>query len=123
MPNIFEDVPRQAAAEQIDLLLARPGLRIERIVSTGQASPEGFWYDQPQDEWVIVLRGAAGLLVEGEAERTSVPGISSFCRRESAIASPSRRPMSRPFGSLCISARAIASARGAGQITRSSVVS
>ncbi len=74
MPNIFEGVPQRAAAEQVDALLARPGLRIERIVSTGQASPEGFWYDQPQDEWVIVLRGAAGLLVEGQAEQTLGPG-------------------------------------------------
>ncbi len=44
-------------------------MRIERIVSTGQSSPEGFWYDQSQDEWVIVLSGHAGLLIEGEAER------------------------------------------------------
>ena len=40
----------------------------------GQASPPGFWYDQPQDEWVIVLRGAAGLLVEGEPEQRLGPG-------------------------------------------------
>jgi cupin 2 domain-containing protein len=74
MDNIFQDIPRRAANEQVEALLARPGLRIERIVSTGQASPAGFWYDQPQDEWVIVLRGAAALLVEGEAERTLGPG-------------------------------------------------
>src|SRR5215204_3145177 len=36
------------------------------IVSTGQASPPGFWYDQPLDEWIVVLAGSAGLLVEGE---------------------------------------------------------
>ena len=69
MKNIFEGVPQRATEEQIDALLARPGLRIERIVSTGHASPEGFWYDQPLDEWVIVLRGMAGLQVEGEAEQ------------------------------------------------------
>lgn len=74
MANIFRDVPGRAANEQVDALLSRPGLRIERIVSTGQASPPGFWYDQPQHEWVIVLRGAAGLLVEGETERPLGPG-------------------------------------------------
>jgi cupin 2 domain-containing protein len=74
MENIFRDIPRRAANEQVEALRSRPGLRIERIVSTGQASPPGFWYDQPQDEWVIVLRGAAGLIVEGEAERTLGPG-------------------------------------------------
>lgn len=78
MENIFRDISRRAASEQVEALFARPGLRIERIVSTGQASPPGFWYDQPQDEWVIVLRGGAGLLVEGEAERTLGPGDFAF---------------------------------------------
>ncbi|MBU6529261.1 cupin domain-containing protein (plasmid) [Methylocystis sp. MJC1] len=40
--------------------------RIERIVSTGQASPLGFWYDQEQTEWVVLLSGSAGLMFEGE---------------------------------------------------------
>ncbi len=76
--NLFRDLPCKAAEERIDVLLSRPGLRVERIVSTGQASPPGFWYDQPQDEWVIVLRGAAGLLVEGESERRLGPGDFAF---------------------------------------------
>lgn len=66
--NIFADLPTTLAGERVDAFLSAPGLRIERIVSTGQASPEGFWYDQPEDEWVIVLSGSARLLVEGEAE-------------------------------------------------------
>lgn len=74
MRNIFEGVPDESAEEQIEVLLSRPGIAIERIVSTGQASPPGFWYDQPQDEWVLVLRGAAGLMIEGEAERRLAPG-------------------------------------------------
>ena len=40
-------------------------MRIERIVSTGQASPAGFWYDQPDDEFVVLLSGAAALRFEG----------------------------------------------------------
>jgi cupin 2 domain-containing protein len=74
MPNIYDGVASQQADEQVDRLLARPGLRIERIVSTGQASPPGFWYDQPEDEWVVVLKGRAALVIEGEAERVLAPG-------------------------------------------------
>lgn len=65
MTNLFRDLPvAPLAAESIDTLLARPGLRIERIVSTGQASPPGFWYDQPQHEWVVLLQGGARVTVE-----------------------------------------------------------
>jgi cupin 2 domain-containing protein len=66
--NLFSDLSFPLDDEQVDTLLTRPGLRIERIVSTGQASPPGFWYDQPQDEWVVVLAGAARLRLDGEAE-------------------------------------------------------
>ena len=51
-----------------DLLqVRRQGARIERIVSTGQSSEAGFWYDQEQVEWVVLLSGSAGLLFDGEA--------------------------------------------------------
>src|SRR5271156_5462099 len=65
--NMFADLPAPALDEAIIVLAEWPGARIERIVSTGQASPPGFWYDQDQTEWVVVLAGSAGLLVEGEA--------------------------------------------------------
>lgn len=74
MNSIFEDLPGSGAEEEFTDLLKRPGVRIERIVSTGQASPPGFWYDQPHDEWVILLKGAAGLAIEGEEERRLKPG-------------------------------------------------
>jgi cupin 2 domain-containing protein len=72
--NIFDNLPGGDADEEFTDLLKRPGVRIERIVSTGQASPPGFWYDQAHDEWVILLKGAAGLAIEGEAERRLKPG-------------------------------------------------
>ncbi|PSS58788.1 cupin domain-containing protein [Pseudomonas sp. BBP2017] len=73
--NLFNPLPAAATHEHFDELLARPGLRIERIVSHGQASPAGFWYDQPQGEWVLVLTGSAGLRLEHEsAERVLRPG-------------------------------------------------
>lgn len=65
--NLFADVPAHLAQEEITTLLSSRGLRIERLVSRGQASPADFWYDQPQDEWVIVLAGCAELACEGDA--------------------------------------------------------
>ncbi|HLI22263.1 MAG TPA: cupin domain-containing protein [Stellaceae bacterium] len=64
--KLFANVPKRLAAEQFRALLAAPNLRIERIVSTGQATPEGEWLDQSQGEWVMLLRGAARLRFEGE---------------------------------------------------------
>ncbi len=68
--NIFAGVRAASTCgdEQVSEILARPGFRIERIVSTGQASPPGFWYDQAWDEWVMILRGAARLRFENEAD-------------------------------------------------------
>lgn len=59
--NLTDRLPFPSDAEAFDTLFARPGLRIERIVSHGHASPEGFWYDQPHDEWVVVVQGEAVL--------------------------------------------------------------
>ena len=73
--NLFSPLPDARAAEIVDRLFARPGLRIERIVSCGQASPPGFWYDQPEGEWVLLLQGAALLRFADEAEpRRLMPG-------------------------------------------------
>jgi cupin 2 domain-containing protein len=66
--NLLTDVPPATATETIDELLATSNVRIERIISHGHASPEGFWYDQEWAEWVVVLRGSAGLMFEGESE-------------------------------------------------------
>jgi cupin 2 domain-containing protein len=65
--NLFADIPGALPAELITPLLDAPQVRIERIVSRAHASPPGFWYDQPQAEWVVVLSGSAGLQLEGEA--------------------------------------------------------
>ena len=62
--NLFADLRQQMPDELITTLLEAANIRIERIVSHGQASPEGFWYDQDQHEWVIVLKGAARLRFE-----------------------------------------------------------
>lgn len=73
------------AEEQIRTLLATTGGRIEHIVSAGQASPEGFWYDQDSTEFVVLLAGAARLRIAGEdVPRTMGPGdylvLPAHCR-------------------------------------------
>lgn len=64
--NLFADIPTSLPAELLQTLVKRSNLRIERIVSHGQTSPEGFWYDQAEHEWVAVLRGAARVRFERE---------------------------------------------------------
>jgi cupin 2 domain-containing protein len=66
--NLLRDIPDARAGEITDTLVARPDLRIERIVSLGQASPSGFWYDQAETEWVLLLVGAARLRFADEPE-------------------------------------------------------
>jgi cupin 2 domain-containing protein len=73
--NLFGSASGDSRQEIVTSLLDTPNLKIERIVSMGQRSPPGFWYDQPWAEWVIVLAGSAGLFCEGEAEvRVLSPG-------------------------------------------------
>jgi len=60
--NLFVGFPQCGSAEeQFDELVNSDSMRVERIVSTGQASPPGFWYDQEQAEWVVLLSGSAEL--------------------------------------------------------------
>ena len=66
--NLLRDLPDSRAGEVTDALCEAPGLRIERIVSHGQASPPGFWYDQAEAEWVLLLAGAARLRFADEPE-------------------------------------------------------
>lgn len=66
--NIFAPLPDARSGELFETLVERGGVRIERIVSHGQATPEGEWYDQEWDEWVLILSGRAGLQVEGNPE-------------------------------------------------------
>ena len=60
--NLFADLPAaHLPTELVTTLMDAADVRIERIISHGHASPADFWYDQPQAEWVIVLKGAARL--------------------------------------------------------------
>lgn len=72
--NLFDDLPRQASEELFTELLSLKGVRIERIVSTGQSTPTDRPYNQEWDEWVLLVSGRAGLWIEGEGEREFRPG-------------------------------------------------
>jgi cupin 2 domain-containing protein len=72
--NLFDDVPAHADIESFTPILLREGIRIERIVSTGQSTPAENPHRQGHDEWVVLLAGAAGLRIEGEGERNLRPG-------------------------------------------------
>ena len=71
--------------ENTRLLLAEPGLRLERIHSCEAASPEGFWYDQAEHESVLVLRGSARLRFEDETH------VRDLCVGDSLLIPPHRR--------------------------------
>ena len=64
--NIYQDIPEKLSEELIEVLLERPGLKMERIVSKGHRTPDGSWYDQKTHEWVMVLTGSAGLKIKGQ---------------------------------------------------------
>lgn len=63
--NLFANLPELSGSEHLLSLFENPPVKIERIVSQSYSSPPGFWYDQDEDEWVIVVRGKTALEFEG----------------------------------------------------------
>ena len=59
--NLFTELPAAVDGEVFETLFANPTCRVERIVSFGHVSPPGFWYEQEEDEWVVLLVGSAVL--------------------------------------------------------------
>ncbi len=89
--NLLAELPAKLPQEQFDRLVIHSHGRIERILSHGHASPAGFWYDQAEDEWVMLMKGAA--ILEFEDERVSLqPGdhyqIAAHRRHRVAWTSP-----------------------------------
>ncbi len=72
--DLFAGIPDDGAGERFETLLETPGFRVERIVSRGHASTEGFWYDQGTHEWVLLLKGAARVTLEGGGSFELLPG-------------------------------------------------
>lgn len=74
MANIFElplSLPNQ---ELFEPLVSGNNILIERIISTGQTTPPGEWYDQNRDEWVILLQGEASLAYADGSKKKLTPG-------------------------------------------------
>ena len=72
--NLLDGVAAILPEELFETLHRAADFRIERIVSQGHASPEGFWYDQSGHEWVLMVQGAARLRFEGEEVMELTPG-------------------------------------------------
>lgn len=72
--NIFELIPKSLDKELVETLIQQGDVKIERIVSTGQSSPEFGWYDQLFAEWVMVLSGEAIIAFEGGEDCHLVAG-------------------------------------------------
>ena len=66
--NILSDIQKKADDEAFDTILQAQQFKVERIVSHGHATTKDEWYDQDKDEWVLILKGNAGLLFEGNDE-------------------------------------------------------
>ena len=64
LKNIFEFIPEDLEEEYVEKLVESKNIKIERIVSHGHKSPNDFWYDQKQNEFVILIQGYAELLFE-----------------------------------------------------------
>jgi cupin 2 domain-containing protein len=66
--NLFDGLSLAPGTERFDPLLQGAGFRLERIVSQNHATPGGEWYEQDYAEWVVLLKGSAGLTIAGETE-------------------------------------------------------
>lgn len=68
MKNLFTALPASLESEVFEDLIGNESIRIERIISKGHASPADGWYDQDENEWVVVLQGSGTILFEGGNE-------------------------------------------------------
>jgi cupin 2 domain-containing protein len=83
--NLLSPPPTPGAGESVRTLFDSPEVRIETIVSHGHRSPDGFHYDQTEDEWVLLVSGRAALGFEGQADPVELgPGdcllLPAHCR-------------------------------------------
>ena len=74
MENLYKDIKPPIAEESLETLASSAGVRIERIVSRGHASPDDGWYDQEESEFVVLLKGAARLEYDDGGVQNLEPG-------------------------------------------------
>jgi cupin 2 domain-containing protein len=66
MGSVLQGIPAELPEELFGTICSSATVKIERIVSRGHASPDGFWYDQEMNEFVLVVKGSAGLQLENK---------------------------------------------------------
>jgi cupin 2 domain-containing protein len=76
--NLFQIPTRLPTSELVEALIPDRGVLIERIISAGQITPAGMWYDQERDEWVVLLQGQARLVWENGKTMDMEPGDWAF---------------------------------------------
>ena len=96
--NFYSGLPDAKPDEAIETLLQTGQICIKRIVSHGQATPEEEWYDQPQDEWVILLQGEARLEYEGISSKIPLQigdyiHIPAHCRHRVCWTDPDQKTL------------------------------
>ena len=62
--NIFEQIIVDKNEEKFFEIFKNETIKIEKIVSNGQTSPENFWYEQEKSEFILLLEGFAILEFE-----------------------------------------------------------
>ncbi|MBY4675812.1 cupin [Marinobacterium sp. CAU 1594] len=95
MASLFANIPAELPDELCEQILCSGRLRIERIVSKGQCSPEQGWYDQDQHEWVLLVKGAAVLEFEQDGKQLTLTdgmhlNIPAHCRHRVAWTDPAQ---------------------------------
>jgi cupin 2 domain-containing protein len=72
--NLFKQIPADLPEEFFESIIKSRSFKLKRIISKGHATPAGEWYDQQDNEWVLLLQGSAGLRLEGKETTTMKPG-------------------------------------------------
>lgn len=62
--NIFQNIPLNIPEEIFETIIESSSIKVEKIISRGQKSPDNFWYDQDKNEWIIIIKGEARLQLE-----------------------------------------------------------
>lgn len=92
--NIFKGLPAQSDNEWTEELFKNQNIHIERIASYGIPSPDKFWYNQPTDEWVMLVSGEAELQFKEQASINLKTGDYVFipAGKEHRVSYVSREP-------------------------------
>ncbi len=78
--NFFENIPQNSEKEIFQTVKSNPNIKIERIISYGQTTPKDYWYDQSEDEFVMILKGEAKIKYNDDTEYHLKKGNSLYIK-------------------------------------------